>query len=371
MSAADLARKLLLGTLLVTVLAAPAAAQGNYFGPRKDANAPAKQDTPASPAPVAPGNYFGPRKDAGAAPATPTPQAAEAPRPAAEPSAFRMPYWVRSILTQVAEYQRRINAALTGEVRRLRTGEFWAAAGTLFLLSFLYGVFHAVGPGHGKVVTTAYLATRNARFRHALLMCGANALAQSLTAILLVGAFAVVVDFGSEWILGKSIWLEQLSYGLIALVGGVMLFNAITGREHSHGGSGHAAHEHGHDHVHHHSHAHASAGPTVRELVATAVAVGIRPCSGAILVLLFTLANGVFWIGVIATLLIGVGVAATLSVMGAVTVGARMAAASFVSEESRLAKVGARAMHVVAGALLVLMGAVLLWASTLQGSLGG
>src|SRR5689334_10498166 len=119
MYAADLARRLLLGALLVTALAASAAAQGNYFGPRKDASAPAKQDAPATPAPAAPSTYCGPRKHARAAPATP---ATEATKPAPEPSAFRMPYWVRSILTQVAEYQRRINAALTGEVRRLRTG---------------------------------------------------------------------------------------------------------------------------------------------------------------------------------------------------------------------------------------------------------
>jgi nickel/cobalt exporter len=88
-------------------------------------------------------------------------------------------------------------------------------------------------------------------------------------------------------------------------------------------------------------------------------------------VLLFTLANHVFWIGVIATLLIGVGVALTLSVMGAVTVGARLAIGSLVGEESRLAVVGSRVLHIGAGALLVLLGALLLWASTLQGSLGG
>jgi ABC-type nickel/cobalt efflux system permease component RcnA len=318
----------------------PAAAQGagTYFGPRQEMKAaPAPGEPPAS------GGYFGSREAAPAAPG------------------WRMPHAVRVLATRVAEVQRRINAALTGEVRRLHTTEFWAALGTLFLLSFLYGVFHAVGPGHGKVITTAYLATRNARFSHALLMCAANALAQSLTAILLVSAFAIVVDLGSEWILGKSIWLEHLSYALIAVVGGVMLYGAATGREHSHGHGGNRGHGAAHPH----------GSPALRELLSMAVAVGIRPCTGAILVLLFTLANHVFWIGVLATLLMGVGVALTLSLMGAATVGARMAITQWVAEESRLARVGARAMAFGAGLILLLAGLLLLFASLTQGSLGG
>jgi len=320
--------------------AAPASPGGGYFGPRPSAPAPA---------PAAPGPYFGARPELGSA---------SAPAGAPAAPAIRLPYWARALLTRVAELQRRIHAALTGEVRRLHTPEYWAAVGTLFLLSFLYGVFHAVGPGHGKVVTTAYLATRNARFRHALLMCGANALAQSLTAIVLVGAFAVVVDLGSEWILGRSIWLEHLSYALIAAVGAVLLVNALLGRGHHHGGHGHGA-----------SHAHGT--PKLRELVAMAVAVGIRPCSGAILVLLFTLANGAFLVGVGATLLMGVGVALTLSLMGAATVGARVAVGALVGEHSRLAHAGARVLAIAAGALLLALGLLLLAASLTQGSLGG
>jgi ABC-type nickel/cobalt efflux system permease component RcnA len=352
MSIASSLRPALIG-LLLTALALPAFAQG--AGPRE-----ASPATEPGAAGKGAGSYFGQR--AHPAPAGPEsgPYFGAPPKPEAGPGiapSLRLPYWARVMLTRVAEVQRRINAALTGEVRRLHTPDYWAAVGTLFLLSFLYGVFHAVGPGHGKVVTTAYLATRNARFRHALLMCGANALAQSLTAIVLVGGFAVVVDLGSEWILGKSIWLEHLSYGLIAAVGGVMLLGALTGREHRHGGE---------------ELPRANAGtPTLRELLATAAAVGIRPCSGAILVLLFTLANHVFLVGVLATLLMGLGVALTLSVMGAATVGARVAIGSLVSGHSRLGHVAARAMSIGAGALLLLLGLLLLFASLMGGSLGG
>jgi ABC-type nickel/cobalt efflux system permease component RcnA len=339
-----LAAALLLALLLAVPLSgAPSAwaqGTGTYFGPRpevKAAPAPAPGESPAG------GSYFGSQA---AAPA---------------PSGWHLPRWARVAVTRVAEVQRRLNAALSDEVLRLHTSQFWAAAGTLFLLSFLYGVFHAVGPGHGKVITTAYLATRNARFQHALLMCAANALAQSLTAILLVSAFAAVVDLGSEWILGKSIWLEHLSYALIATVGGVMLYGAATGRQHRHGHGGArgrgAAQAHG--------------PPALRELLSMAIAVGIRPCTGAILVLLFTLANHVFWVGVLATLLMGVGVALTLSLMGAATVGARMAITQWVAEESRLSRVGARVMTFGAGLLLLLGGLLLLYASWVGGSLGG
>jgi ABC-type nickel/cobalt efflux system permease component RcnA len=265
-----------------------------------------------------------------------------------------LPGWAREAITRVVGVQRSLNAALSEQVRAIRSGAGTLPAAMLFLFSFLYGVFHALGPGHGKIVTTAYLATRNARLGHALLMSGANALAQSLTAIVLVGAFAVALDLGGMWILGKTLLLEQFSYGMIAAVGAWIAFAGVRGQAHSHGGTGAPPNQ-----------------PSRRELLSMAVAVGIRPCTGAILVLLFTLASGVFWAGILATLIMGAGVALTLAVMGVATVGVRMAATAWIPEHSLLARAGGRALQIAAGLLLLATGLLLLWAALERGSLGG
>src|SRR5574341_362555 len=133
---------------------------------------------------------------------------------------------------------------------------------------------------------------------------------------------------------------------MIALVGAWIAVAAARGHAHSHGGGEAAAYR-----------------PELRELLSMAAAVGVRPCAGAILVLLFTLANGVFWAGIVATLIMGAGVALTLAAMGAATVGARMAATAWVPERSRLARLGGRAVQFGAGLLLLALGLLLLWAA--------
>ena len=115
--------------------------------------------------------------------------------------------------------------------------------------------------------------------------------------------------------------------------------------DHDHG---HAHHHHDHGHAHGHSHAHghdhhdhgeeeASAwghahGPEPEELkgphwlrrgLTAIVAVGLRPCSGAIIVLVFALAQGLFWIGVASTFVMGLGTAITVAIVATIAVGAR------------------------------------------------
>jgi ABC-type nickel/cobalt efflux system permease component RcnA len=117
-------------------------------------------------------------------------------------------------------------------------------------------------------------------------------------------------------IMAQAAWLEVASYGLIATMGGVMVWNTLRGRTS-------CGHDHSHDHDHaccgHHHHAAAPENP--RGLWAMAAAIGFRPCSGAILVLLFTLANGMFWIGIAATFAMAAGVGLTVSGIGLSALG--------------------------------------------------
>ncbi|HLN23900.1 MAG TPA: ABC transporter [Patescibacteria group bacterium] len=265
----------------------------------------------------------------------------DSPAPTAETTAAPtvLPEPLRGMVASLVSVQSHLNAELRAQMQLARRGDSLRPALAIIMVSFLYGVFHAVGPGHGKMVVGGYILSQRARLLHGLAMSGMAALVQALAAIAVVGILATVLEMGSRQIMEQAALLEEISYGGIICLGLWMAWGVVSGRvccSHADGEAGHVHaqdhhdHDHGHAHDHGHdcgcSHGHAPAKPAPSanrtELISVLTAgamVGLRPCSGAILVLLFTLANHIFLIGVIATLAMGVGVAITVS---AVSLGA-------------------------------------------------
>ena len=134
-------------------------------------------------------------------------------------------------------------------------------------------------------------------------------------------------------------------------------------------------HHHGHDHAHHHhdedeasawGHAHA---PEPAELqgrgwwkrgLTAIVAVGLRPCSGAIIVLVFALAQGLFWTGVAATFLMGLGTAITVAAIATLAVGARGVAGRLAKAKPGRGMLALRGLETLAAFVVFSFGALLL-----------
>lgn len=237
---------------------------------------------------------------AGLAPPTPAP-------------GLDFPEPLRSLVAWGFALQRQLNGEMRQHLAAIKdTGSLQPALG-LMLAAFLYGVFHAIGPGHGKVVIGSWFATHRARVAHGLAACGLSALVQAGSAVAVVGLLAGVLALAPKDVMAQAAWLEAGSYGLIAIMGLTMGWNTLRGR-----------HSCGHDHHEHHegcSHGHHHHPEPTRTLFGMAAAVGFRPCSGAILVLLFTLANNMFWVGIASTLAMAVGVALTVSGIGLSALG--------------------------------------------------
>jgi nickel/cobalt exporter len=355
-------------------------------------------------------------------------------------------------------------------------------------VSFLYGVFHAAGPGHGKAVISSYVVANEETWKRGIALSFASAMLQALVAVAVVGiaagllrasaptmksavdvieiiAYAFIITIGVRLLRVKGIGLasawrghdvsptiravagliEVLAYiaviqfvapSLIAvanpspgfgniayqLVGAACLVllwlrgselvavwrarqrtasevgAAVTPSDHARHSHAHHAHEHGdhahHDHAHHdhahHDHAHhdhdrhdhgdhhhhddASAwghahAPEPQELagpggwkrgLSAIVAVGLRPCSGAIIVLVFALAQGLFWAGVAATFVMGIGTAITVAVIATVAVGARGFAARLAGSRSGYGMVAMRGIEVAAAFVIIAFGSLLL-----------
>lgn len=263
--------------------------------------------------------------------------AAPMPFPAAAPPAD--PSWLGSFFMWLQETQQYLYRGLASAVRATKEEGSISALGTLLGLSFFYGVIHAAGPGHGKAVISAYLVAKESAVRRGIALAFVSALAQGVTAILIVGVIAAIFGLLFKDIEGIATFLEQASYFLIAGIGAVILVQ--TTREILRARAGHAAHDHhGHNHSHTHQHDRATAhahhhhiGPeetasvsSWRQGLAVATAVGVRPCMGAVLVLFFALAQGVLFFGVLATIAMSIGTAITVAALAILSSGARQTA---------------------------------------------
>ena len=271
------------------------------------------------------------------------------------------------VLATQAYYHRELATA----VRDIKSAHPLAAAATLAFISFAYGVLHAAGPGHGKAVISSYVLANRQTVRRGILLSFLAAFFQAVSAIALVGVLAIALKATSLTMRAAESWIEIVSWALVALVGVWLLYRQIaplvapkvapfvspargptTAFAHVHAdlhahtpGHGYPGHVHGPGCSHGHTHATSTPAIHVHDAncghvhmpepaqlqgpwdwgraISLAMSVGIRPCTGAILVMLFALSQGILWAGIFATFMMSIGTALTVSVLAALAVGSR------------------------------------------------
>jgi nickel/cobalt transporter (NicO) family protein len=255
-----------------------------------------------------------------------------------------------------------------------------SAVWTLLAISFAYGIFHAAGPGHGKAVISSYLVANQETARRGIALSFASALMQALVAVAIVGIGAWLLNATAKTMCGAEKAIEIVSYALIAAFGLRLIWTkgggfirtlraeratpalAVAHHHHDH-------HYHHDDHVHdeHCGHSH---GPLPGELAGPGgwrrgfgaiFAVGIRPCSGAILVLVFALAQGLFWAGIAATLVMGLGTAITVATIAVIAVSAKDLARRLSGSREGGGALVMRGVEFAAAGLVLLFGVGLLF----------
>ncbi|MGB3864608.1 MAG: nickel/cobalt transporter [Xanthobacteraceae bacterium] len=318
-------------------------------------------------------------------------------QPAAASSSTGFFEW---IFSQQAAFYR----SLSGLIRASKSNG--SAVWGLLGLSFLYGIFHAAGPGHGKAVISSYLVANNETWRRGIALSFVSALLQSIVAIAIVAIGAGVLEVTAKAMGDTVRVIEIASYCLIVAIGLRLLwvkgrsfvrsyrviarpknlgaaavpveiripgssgFTSHCGCAHHHGDGHHPEHDYDHccdhDHASAWSHAH---GPEPEELdgpggwrkgLAAVVSVGARPCSGAIIVLVFALSQDLFWTGVASTLLMGVGTAITVAAIATLAVWARDLAGRIAISRSGAGTLAMKGIEAGAAAMIVVVGVLLL-----------
>lgn len=247
--------------------------------------------------------------------------------------AFDGAFWLER---WAAEGQRAAQNGMARGLRALRAEEP-GAIGALMAVCFGYGFFHAVGPGHGKLLIGGYGVAKRVALTRLSALAVLSSLAQALSAIVLVYGGVWLFGLGREAMVGAAEdWFAPVSYAAIGAIGVWLAIRGgrklwVTWRSEQ-------AHDHHHHHHHHHSnddgtcgscgHAH---GPTpeqseevrsVRDAAMLIGAIAIRPCTGALFLLILAIRMDIDLAGILGTLAMGLGTAS-------VTLAAAVASVTF------------------------------------------
>ncbi|MDF1871467.1 hypothetical protein [Vannielia sp.] len=277
--------------------------------------------------------------------------------------------------------QREAQGAMARSLRALKGGQpgaLWALIG----LAFTYGVAHAAGPGHGKVLLGGYGLGRRVPVGRLAAIALASSLAQAGSAVLLVYAAITLLGWTGRAVEGLTeAVLAPLSYAAIGAIGLWLLWRGVRGLIQQREAQG--GHGHGHDHEHQHGHGHDHAGqgevcescghahgPTIeqveaagslRDVLILVGGIAIRPCTGALFLLIITWRLGIGGVGVAGAFAMGLGTALVTIMVAVVAVVMREGAWASVISRGGTMRMFGPVLEIVAGLVVAVVASQMVW----------
>lgn len=239
-----------------------------------------------------------------------------------------------------------------------------AAIWTLVLIGFSYGVFHAAGPGHGKGVIAAYLVADERALAKGFGLSLAAALVQAVVAILVVSIVALLFRATAATMTRVTTGVEWMSFAAVVLVGAIITWRKagkLLGTMALVRDPLAAPRDPGCDHVHMPEPEELRRLTRWRDMAGVALAAGIRPCAGALVVLVFALSQGLFAAGIAATVAMALGTALTTGAIAALAVFAKAVALKLAGGRGAAGAVAIASLELLAAAFVVVLGGSLLF----------
>ena len=178
------------------------------------------------------------------------------------------------------------------------------------LAALAYGVFHTIGPGHGKTVIATYFLTHGVRWRRGLLIAAQVAVTHVIGAVVLVLSTQLLL---TQILTGQAqqiYWLQVVSYTLILAIGAYLLTAAmqhLANHSHQHTGCLHCAQQQ----------------QNPQATLPLAIGIGIVPCTGSLLILLYAMANNMLGLGLLMVACVALGMAAAMMAIGLLCIWGR------------------------------------------------
>lgn len=250
------------------------------------------------------------------------------------------PACLYKIYSKISQWQHKLNKELSGLARELKTTGSKKTLLTLILISFLYGVIHAAGPGHGKTIAFSYFLSRKENLRKGILMGSLIAFLHALSAVVIV---LIIYFILKQSYIGPfenvSHKIKIVSYSLITLTGTILLIKSILGFRKSNRQGG--------------ENDQATYPAAHRSILPIALAVGMVPCPGAVIIMLFCLSLDMVGIGLVLSLFMALGMAVIISGAGVLSIAGKEGGLRILTGNKKAGPLFEKGLEIL-GSLLVL-----------------
>jgi nickel/cobalt exporter len=250
-------------------------------------------------------------------------------------------------MDRIGKWQRQLNQKMAALTREARERGSLRPFLTLIAIAFLYGVLHAAGPGHGKAVATSYLLSRGRKLSGGILLGNSIAFFHGLSGVVFVLAVHFVLKRGVTGSLESVTRVTQLvSYSLIVLLGAALLTKSLFSWRSQPGNEG--------------SNQRQALEEKKRTPLAMAMAVGVIPCPGVVLAMLFCLSLNAVGLGLVLAFFLILGMAMTVSAVGVASLAGKNLALGALERRHRLVKIFQRSIESAAAFLVMVLGLLFL-----------
>lgn len=237
-----------------------------------------------------------------------------------------------ALLRTITAWQYELNKLVSGNLKSLDSPEALTAALSVIGIAFVYGVVHAIGPGHGKALVGLYFLRQGGSYREALKMGYLIAVIHALSALTLTLAIYYLIDaLFSKSFREFSGYAMVASAVLIILVGCYLVYESWAHRNEKE-----------------------RTKLSNRSSYAVALSAGIVPCPGVMTITLFALSMGHVMLGVVSALVMSVGMGLTISLAGVASVALNNKGKPFLGGYGWLLQLASALLVIALGTLLLL-----------------
>jgi len=254
------------------------------------------------------------------------------------------------IFGKIIIWQHKLKTKISSLVRQAETTRSIKPLLVLIMAAFAFGVIHAAGPGHGKAIALSYALSQRPSYFQGMLFSNCMALFHGISGIIFVLVIRVILKTKIIKNLAAVTNITQIiSYSIITLFGLGIFIHSIYKLIKKYDQKQHTF-------------------ETVKsekyaKPVLLAFVVGCIPCSGVVMVMLFTLSMNLIGLGILLGITISIGMALTVSIVVLITISGKVASFTAISKESNRKVFIEYGIEVFAGLLLMILGTVFLWTS--------
>lgn len=240
-------------------------------------------------------------------------------------------------------WQQQLREKMSNLIREAKTKKSLTPLFILIVSAFAYGVVHSAGPGHGKAVALSYILSCKPSVYQGLIFGNLVALTHGFSGLFFVLTVKYLLQTSFSASLETMTSITQItSYSLITCLGLIIFFTSI------------------YKWIKKKTVLQAPRSKLFVNPFITAIAVGIIPCPGVIMVMLFAISMDLTWLGILLGTTISLGMASTITLIVMAGMSGKTAVLALASNHSKMLSLLEHTIEAVAGLLMACLGFILL-----------